>query len=126
RPRQEPKKPRHSSLHRGKRHVNDRRDTCIDAELMGTRALKVITLIAGKRSSPELRPPEDEAVNTTRGLEDEATLSKEKRKQSDLLIESQSPQIQLGSGDQKNRNQTHHHHHRRTMKREESRLRRCF
>ncbi|CAN7059149.1 unnamed protein product [Brassica oleracea var. botrytis] len=101
RPRQGPKKTRHSSLRRGKRHADDRRDTCIDAELMGTRALKVITLIAGKRSSPELRPPEDEAVNTTRGLEDEATLSKGRRKQSDLLIESQSPQIQPGSGGQK-------------------------
>ncbi|KAL0806548.1 hypothetical protein Bca101_099040 [Brassica carinata] len=67
RPRQGPKKPRHSSLRRGKQHADDRRDTCIDAELMGTRALKVITLIVGKRSSPELRPPEDEAVNTTRG-----------------------------------------------------------
>ncbi|KAH0864263.1 hypothetical protein HID58_081474 [Brassica napus] len=96
-----PKKPRHSSLRRGKRHADDRRDTCIDAELMGTRALKVITLIAGKRSSPELRPPEDEAVNTTRGLEYEATLSKGRRKQFDLLIESQSPQIQPGSGGQK-------------------------
>ncbi|CAN6813908.1 unnamed protein product [Brassica oleracea] len=67
----------------------------------GTRALKFITLIAGKRSSPELRPPEDEAVNTTRGLEDKATLSKGRRKQSDLLIESHSPQIQPGSGVQK-------------------------
>ncbi|KAL0657505.1 hypothetical protein Bca4012_078090 [Brassica carinata] len=34
-------------------------------------------------------------------LEDEATLSKGRRKQSDLLIESQSPQIQPGSGGQK-------------------------
>ncbi|KAG2253042.1 hypothetical protein Bca4012_100698 [Brassica carinata] len=71
RPRQGPKKPRHSSLRRGKQHADDRRDTCIDAELMGTRALKVITLIVGKRSSPELRPPEDEAVNTTRGVSSE-------------------------------------------------------
>ncbi|CAN7089258.1 unnamed protein product, partial [Brassica rapa subsp. narinosa] len=126
RPRQRPKKLRRSSLRRGKWHADDRLDTCIDAELMGTRALKVITLIAGKRSSPELRSPEDEAVNTTRGLEDETTLSKGRRKQSDLFIESQSPQIQPGRDGQKNRNQAHHHHHRRTMKREESRIRRCF
>ncbi|CAN7117353.1 unnamed protein product, partial [Brassica rapa subsp. narinosa] len=101
RPRQRPKKLRRSSLCRGKWHADDRLDTCIDAELMGTRALKVITLIAGKRSSPELQSPEDEAVNTTRGLEDETTLSKGRRKQSDLLIESQSPQIQPGRDGQK-------------------------
>ncbi|KAH0869269.1 hypothetical protein HID58_076291, partial [Brassica napus] len=121
----------------GKRHADDRRDTCIDAELTGTGALKVITLIARKRSSPELRPPEDEAVNTT--SEELPSRLRTKRPTLQNMDESiKSSKMKRpyprGGGNSPiflsrvNRRRYNQEAvvKKRTMKREESRLRRCF